>query len=65
MTDEMCLKWFAKFHAANFLLDSVPQLGRPFEVDSEQIKTLIENNQCSTTWEIPTYSKYPNQLSYW
>ena len=29
-----------------------PQAGRPAEVDSEQIKTLIENNQCYTTQEI-------------
>ena len=28
------------------------QSGRPAEVDSKQIETLIENNQCSTTWEI-------------
>ena len=34
-----------------FSLDNVPQLGRPVEVDSDQIKTLIENNQHSITWE--------------
>ena len=28
------------------------ELGRPVEVDSDQIETLIENNQCYTTWEI-------------
>ena len=28
------------------------QSGRPAEVDSKQIETLIENNQCSTTREI-------------
>ena len=65
VTDQMCQKGFVKFHAGDFLLEDTPQSGRPVEVDSEQIKTLIENNQCSTTWEIPTYSKYPNQLSYW
>ena len=42
----MSLKWFAKFHAGDFLLDDAPWLGRPVEVDSNQIKTLIaENNQ--------------------
>ena len=46
VTDQMCQKWFAKFHAGGFSLDSAPRLGRPAEVDSDQIKTLIENNQC-------------------
>ena len=26
--------------------------GRPVEVDSDQIKTLIDNHQCYNTWEI-------------
>ena len=37
-----------KFHAGDFLLDDAPQLGRPVEVDSDQIETLIENNQHDT-----------------
>ena len=52
MTDQMCQKWFAKFHAGDFLLDAAPRLGRPVEVDSDQIETLIENNQRYTTQEI-------------
>ena len=52
MTDQMCQKWFVKFHAGDFLLDDAPWLGRPVETDSDQIKTLIENNQCYTTQEI-------------
>ena len=44
----MCEKWFAKFHAGDFLLDDAPWLGRPVEVDSTQIETLIENNQYYT-----------------
>ena len=34
------------------MLDDAPQSGRTVEVDSDQIETLIENNQCYTTWEI-------------
>ena len=41
-----------KFHAGDFLLDDAPWSGRPVEIDSDQIKTLIENNQCYTTQEI-------------
>ena len=45
----MCQKWFAKFRARDFLLKDAPWSGR--SVDSDQIKTLIENNQCNTTWK--------------
>ena len=61
VTDWMCQKWFAKLRAGDFLLDNAPWLRRQVEVDSDPIKTLIENNQCYTTWEIAKYSKYPNQ----
>ena len=40
VTDQMCQKWFAKFCARDFLLDTVPQSNRPVEVDSDQIETL-------------------------
>ena len=57
----MCHKWFVKFHAGDFSLDDAPQLGRPFEVDSDQIETLIGNNQHYTMREIADIPKYPNQ----
>ena len=52
VADRMCQKWFLKFCAGDFSLDNTPWLGRPVEVDSCQIETLIESNQCYTTWEI-------------
>ena len=52
VTDRMCQKRFAKFCAGDFSLDDAPRSGRPLEVDSDQIETLIENNQCYTTQEI-------------
>ena len=39
VTDRTCQKWFAKFHAGDFLWDKAPGSGRPVEVDSDQIKT--------------------------
>ena len=36
----MCQNWFAKFHAGAFSPDDAPWLGRPVEVDSDQIETL-------------------------
>ena len=52
VTDQMCQKWFVKFHAGDFSLDDAPGLGTLVEIDSDQIETLIENNQCYTMWEI-------------
>ena len=38
-------KWFVNFHAGYFSLDNdAPRWGRPAEIDSHQIETLIENN---------------------
>ena len=51
VTDGVCQKWFAKFRAGDSSLDNAPWLGRPAEIDSSHIETLIENNQCYTTWE--------------
>ena len=48
MTDRRFQKWFAKFCAGYFSLDDAPRSDTPVEVDSKQIKTLIENNQHST-----------------
>ena len=62
MTDQMCQKWFAKFHPGDFSLDDAPWLVRPAEVDRDQIKTLIENNQCSTMWEIADILKISKSI---
>ena len=59
VTDLTCQKWFVKFCAGDFSLDDAPQSGRPIEVDSDQIETLIENNQRYTTREIADILKIP------
>ena len=54
------------------LVDDTPWLGRPIEVDRDQIGTLIENNQHYTTGEIADILKmlklsvknYSHQLGY-
>ena len=51
VSDWPCQKRFEKVRAGAFLLDDAPQPGRPAEVDSDQITTLIENNQRSTVRE--------------
>ena len=35
-TDQMCQKWFVKFHAGDLLLDEAPWSSRPLEIDSDQ-----------------------------
>ena len=45
-------KWFAEFRAGDFLLDDAPWSNRPVEIDSYQIKILVEKNQCYITLEI-------------
>ena len=46
VTDQTCQKWFVKFRAGDFSLDDARRSDRPVEVDSDQIETLTENNQC-------------------
>ena len=62
VTDQMCQKWFEKFHATDFLLDDAPQSGGPVEVDSDQIKTLIESNKCYITWDIADILKISKSI---
>ena len=58
----MCQKRFVKFRAGDFSLDDAPWSGGPIEVDRDQIETLIENNQCSTTWEIAAILKISKSI---
>ena len=58
----MCQKWFAKFHAGDFWLDYAPWSGRPIKGDSDEIETIIENNQCYTTWEIADILKISKRI---
>ena len=57
VTDQTCQNWFAKFRAGDFSLDDAPWSGRPVEVDSDKIETLIENNQRYTKWELANILK--------
>ena len=62
MTDRMCQQWFVKFHAGDFSLDDVPQVGRLVEVDSDQMETVIENNQYYNMWEIGNILKISKSI---
>ena len=62
VTDWAYQKWFKKFRAGDVSLDCAPQSGRPVEVDSDQIETLIDNNQCCTTWVIADILKISKSI---
>ena len=64
VTNRTCQKWFVKFHAGDFSLDNTSQLIRPVEVDSNQIKALIESNQCYTTLEITNILKISKSIKF-
>ena len=51
VTDRTYQNQFAKFSAGDFSLDHASWSGRQVEVDSDQIKTLTENNQHYTMQE--------------
>ena len=52
VTEWIRQKWVVKFHARTFSLDLFIWLDRPVEVNSDEIKTLTENNQSCTMWGI-------------
>ena len=60
--DQTCQKCFEKFHAGEFSLDDVRQLGRPVEVDSDQMETLMENNQYYPMLEIANILKISKSI---
>ena len=62
VTDQTHQKWFGKFHAGDFSLDDAPRLGKPVEVDSDQIKTYIETNQYSAMQEIADILKISKSI---
>ena len=61
-TNEMCQKWFTKFHAGGFLVENPARSGRPVEVDSNQTETLIESNQRYTPQEITDILKISKSI---
>ena len=62
VTDWTGQKWFVKFHAGDFLSVDALWSGRAVEVNSYQVKTLIENNQHHTSWEIADILKISKSL---
>ena len=43
-------------------MDDAPWSNRPVEVDSDQMETLIESNQCYVIWEIADMLKISKSI---
>ena len=59
VANQVCQKWLVKILAGDFLLANAQWSGRAVEVDSNQIKVLIENNQHYARLEIASIFKIP------
>ena len=64
MTDRMSQKWFVKLRAGDCSLGEAPQSSRPVAVDSDQMETLTENNQCSTRWDTASIPKISKSIKF-
>ena len=63
VTDRTYQKWFANFGAGDSSPDGAPwTLGRPVEVDSDQLETLIKHSQHYTTQEKADVLKIPKSV---
>ena len=51
-----------KVCAGDFSMDDEPWSNRPVEVDSDQMETLIESNQCYVMWEIADMLKISKSI---
>ena len=63
VTDQMSQNWFVRFDAGDSSLDDAPWSGRPVEVESNQIETLIENSECYTMREIANILKISKSIN--
>ncbi|EZA53808.1 Histone-lysine N-methyltransferase SETMAR [Ooceraea biroi] len=54
LTERVCQKWFAKFRSGDFDVNDAPRSGRPIEIDSSNVKAIIDKNPSQSVREIAT-----------
>ena len=59
LKDRQCRNWFNKFRSGDFSPKDKQRLGRPNEVDDDQIKAIIESDRHVTVREIEEMLKIP------
>lgn len=52
LKERQCRNWFEKFRSGDFSLKDEHRSGRPYEVDDDQIKAIIESDRHTTVREI-------------
>ena len=57
-----CRNWFYKFRSGDFSLKYEQRLGRPNDVDDDQIKAIIESDRHVTVGEIEEILKIPKSV---
>lgn len=57
LTERVCQKWFAKFRSGNFSMNDASRSGRSTEIESDDIKAIVDVNPTQTVREIATRLK--------
>jgi len=52
LTERVCQKWFAKFRSGDFDVNDAPRSGRPTEINSSDVKAIIDENPFQSVREI-------------
>jgi hypothetical protein len=52
LTERVYQKWFAKFRSRDFDVNDAPRSRRPAEIDSSDVKTIIDKNPSQSMREI-------------
>ncbi|EFN78757.1 Histone-lysine N-methyltransferase SETMAR, partial [Harpegnathos saltator] len=54
LTERVCQRWYANFRPGDFDVNDAPRSGRPIEINSSDIKSIIEVNPSQSVREIAT-----------
>ncbi|XP_018047750.1 PREDICTED: histone-lysine N-methyltransferase SETMAR-like [Atta colombica] len=52
-----CQNWFARFRDGDFSVKDAHRFGRPFKIDDDEMKALVQANKHSTVRELATVLK--------
>lgn len=52
LTERTCQNWFAKFRAGNFDINDAPRPGRPQEIESIDVKAIVDQNPSQSVRDI-------------
>ncbi|KAL1122903.1 hypothetical protein AAG570_003228 [Ranatra chinensis] len=70
--ERVCHKWFSRFRSGNFSVQDAPRSCRPTEINSDEVKEMVDTNPRYTTRQIAyileisksSVENHPHQLGY-